>query len=261
MELPSKLVEQIAFNTRPEIEEHMLIVMDKSTHEEHLSQPLQTNNKQFKIAVTFLSGYNGIFNVIIANNKFCFRKTISDEDGFVQITIPPGAYEMESLNDEIKRNINDEEYYKEASSLFKIKPNFSTLGSIIESSPQGPVISFIFDDSKKDLLGFHAITLYEEYNLSTNPVDILSIDNIFLECDIAQGLIFKCRKSNIIHSWTMTVHPGYKYVEKISGGISCYMMQSKDISSSICFKLKNENIQLVSFNCQSITFRLSIKEI
>ena len=39
------------------------------------------------------------------------------------------------------------------------------------------------------------------------------------------------------------------------------MMESKDIFSSICFKLKNENKQLVSFNGQSITFRLSIKEI
>ena len=60
MELPSKLLEQIAFNTRPKIEEYMLIIMDKSTHEEHLSQPLQTIIEQFKRAVTLLSGYNGI---------------------------------------------------------------------------------------------------------------------------------------------------------------------------------------------------------
>ena len=33
--------------------------MDKFIHEEHLSQPLQTNNKQFKIAVSFLTGYKG----------------------------------------------------------------------------------------------------------------------------------------------------------------------------------------------------------
>ena len=45
MELPSKLLEQIAFNTRSRIKEHISIPMDKSTHEEHLSQPLQTNNK------------------------------------------------------------------------------------------------------------------------------------------------------------------------------------------------------------------------
>ena len=227
--LPSKLLKQIAYNIRSRNEKHMLIVMDKSTHEEHLSQPLQTNKKQFKIAATFLSGYNGVFNITNSNNKFYFKKTITDEDGFVQITIPPGAYEIESLNNEIKRIINDEEHCTEANYPFKVKANFSTLGSIIEISRQGPIISFMFDDSIKDLLGFHANTLYEEYNLSTNRVDILSFDNIFLECDIAQGMIFKGRNSNIIHNWTMTVNLGYKNVEKFSGGISWYMMQSKDI--------------------------------
>ena len=63
MNLTSKLLKQIAFNTRPKIEEHMLIVMHKSTHTEHLYEPLQTNNKQFKIAITFLTAYNGIFNI------------------------------------------------------------------------------------------------------------------------------------------------------------------------------------------------------
>ena len=68
-ELATKLLEKIVYNTSPKTEEHMLIVMDKSSHEEHLLQPLQTNNKQFKIAVTFLSGYNGKFNVTKKNNK------------------------------------------------------------------------------------------------------------------------------------------------------------------------------------------------
>ena len=174
MELPSKLLEQTPFNTRPKIEEHMLFVMDKSIHEEHLSQPLQTINKQFKFAVTFLTGYNVIFNVTSKNNKFYSAKSISDEDGFIQILIPKGAYELESLNNEIKRFIIEEEHYTEANYPFTIKPNFSTLGSIIEISTQGPVISFVPDDSIRDLLGFNATTIYEEYNLSPNPVDILS---------------------------------------------------------------------------------------
>ena len=261
MELPRKLLEQIAFITRPKIEEHMLIVMDKSTHEEHLSQPLQTNNKQFKIAVTFLTDYNGIFNVTNENNKFYFIKSITDRDGYTIITIPTGAYEIESLNNEIKRIIIDEEYYTEANYPFSIKPNFSTLGSIIEISTQGPVITFIPDDSIRNLLGFNKTTIFEEYNLSPNPVDILSFDNIFLECNVAQGMIFRGKRSGIIHKFTMDVDPGYKYIEKIRGGVQWYMMESKDIISSICFKLKNENGNLVSFNGQSITFRLSIKEI
>ena len=45
MELPGKLLEQSAYDIRSKIEQHMLIVVDKSTHEEHLSQPPQTNKK------------------------------------------------------------------------------------------------------------------------------------------------------------------------------------------------------------------------
>ena len=100
MELPSKLLEQIAFITRPKTEEHMLVFMDKSTHEDHLSQQLQTNNKQFKLTVTFLTGYNGIFNIKNSKNKFFFNKSITDAYDFIQITIPPGAYEIESLKKE-----------------------------------------------------------------------------------------------------------------------------------------------------------------
>ena len=74
-------------------------------------------------------------------------------------------------------------------------------------------------------------------------------------------MIFRGERSGVIHNFTMTVNPGYKYVERFAGEISWYMMESKDIISSICFKLKNENNQLVSFNGQSVTFRLSIKEI
>ena len=256
MELPTKLFEQIAYNTKPKTEEHMLIVMDKSTHEEHLSQPIQTDNKQFKMAVTFLSAYNGIFNVISKNNKFYFIESITDEDGYLQITIPPGAYGIESLNNEFKKVIIDEEHYTEANYPFKIKPNCSTLGSTIEITTQGPVSTFVSDYSFGDLLGFNKLTIYEEYKLSPNPVDILSFDNIFIECDIAQRLIFRGKRSGTIHNFTMDVDPDYKYFEKFHGEVQWYMMESKDIISSICFKLKNENGNLVSFKGQSITFRL-----
>ena len=261
MELPSKLLEQIAFNTRPKIEEHILIIMDESTHEEHLSQPLQTNNKQFKIAITFLSAYNGIFNVTNLNNKFYFTKSATDDEYYIVITIPPGAYEIESLNDEIKRIIIDYEHFTSENYPFEIKPNFSTLGSIIEISDQESAISFRPDDSIGSLLGFKKRTIYEEYNLSENPVNIFSFDNIFIETDIAQGMIFKGKRSGVIFNFIMDVNPGYKYIHKFRGGVLWYMVESKDIISSICFKLKNKNGNLVSYNGQSVTFRLSINEI
>ena len=192
--------------------------MDKSTHEEHLSQPSQTNNEQFKIAVTILTAYNGSFNVTNKNIKFCFLKSISD-DGHIKISIPPGAYEIESLDRGIKRIIIDEGHYTEVAYPFTIQPNFSTLGSIIEISTQGPVLTFVPDDSIEDLLGFNKTTMCEEFDLSPNPVDILSFDNTFLECNIAQAMIFNGKRSGINHNFTMDVDPGYNYIEKFRGGV------------------------------------------
>ena len=234
--------------------------MDKSTHEEHPSQPLQTNKKQFEIAITFLSAYNGIFNVTNRNIEFYFKRALIDED-FIQIRNPEGAYEIESLNNEIKRIFIDKEHYTEANYPFTIKPNFLALGSIVEISPQRPIIGFVFGYSIGNLLGFNESILSKAYNLSPNPVDILSFDNFFLETDIAQGMVFKGKRSGIIHNFTMDVDPGYKYIEKFRGGVQWYMMNTKDFFSSNNFKLKNENDDFVSFNGQSITFRLSIKEV
>ena len=109
------------------------------------------------------------------------------------------------MNKEIKRTFIDKEYYTEANYPFTIKANFQTLGSIIEIKSQGPIFSFMFDDSIIDLLGFNARTSYEEYNLSQNPSDTLSFDNTFFECDIAKKMIFKSKRSGIIHNITMVI--------------------------------------------------------
>ena len=82
--------------------------------------------------------------------------------------------------------------------------------------------------------------MYKEFNLSTNPVDILSFDKFFLECDIAKGKLFKCKRNGINQNWTMTVDPEYNCVENFAGGNTWYMTQTKDVISSSSFKLKIE---------------------
>ena len=120
------------------------------------------------------------------------------------------------MNYEIKRIIIDQEHKREADYPFQIKPNFatSTLGCNIEKSPQGPIISFVFKDSIKSFLWFNETILYKEYKLSPVPVDVLSSDKIVFETNIAQGLILKRKRCGIIYIWTMTVDPGYNYVQR-----------------------------------------------
>ena len=165
------------------------------------------------------------------------------------------------MNNKSKRINIEEEHFTEANCPYKIKPKFSTLGSFIEISSQRPINVFLPDDSIRSLLGFNATTIYEEYNLSPNPVDIILFDIILLETDVAQGTIFRGKRSGIYHIFTTDVDPGYRYIEKFRGGVQWYMMNSKDFISSINFELKNEIGKLISFNGQSITTRLAIKEV
>ena len=116
---------------------------------------MQTNNKQFKIAVTFLTRYKGIFNVTNSNNKFYCKETITDGNDFFQIVITPVAYGNDSLNNEMRRFIIDEEHFTESDCLFQRQPVFSALRPFIDTSPEGPINSSVFDDSFRNLLGFH----------------------------------------------------------------------------------------------------------
>ena len=138
----------------------MLLVMDKSVDEENLTQPLETNHKEFKIAITFLTGYNGIFIVTDKKTKFYFIRSINDDD-FSVFSNLRGAYELEGLNEEIKRIIIREDYFTEANYPFEIQTSFSILDSSIKISSQGSLIRLRPHDNLKNSLGFDATTLYE----------------------------------------------------------------------------------------------------
>ena len=119
MELSTKVFEQIAFNPRAKIEEHMLNSMDESAHEESSSQFLQTENKQNKLATVFLTGYKSIFKVTNRNNKF-FLASIPDDENTRESSIPPRPFALKCLKEEAKRNIIEEGcFYRRKLSVFK----------------------------------------------------------------------------------------------------------------------------------------------
>ena len=70
----------------------------------------------------------------------------------------------------------------------------------------------------------------------------------------------KVKDSGIIHNFTMNVDPGHKCREKFRGDVQWYVME-KNFISSTSYIIKNEKNQIVSFNGQSINFRLSINEV
>ena len=102
--------------------------------------------------------------------------------------IPPGTYELERLNKEVKRNIIKESYFVEENYPFLFKPSLSTRGSVSEIKPIFIDTQIVYspNDNLGDLPGFRSDVLSGKYNLSLNPFEILSIDNIFIETNIAR---------------------------------------------------------------------------
>ena len=84
------------------------------------------------------------------------------------------------------------------------------MGSIIEFEP-GRVW-------EKVLLKMTLCKIYQTSNQVKNlmnliyqiTLDILSFDNISLESDLAQGMIFEVERTGVIHNFTKNVDPGYK---------------------------------------------------
>ena len=60
------------------------------------------------------------------------------------------------------------------------------------------------------------------------PDNILFLDQIFLETDIARGLVFKRKGTEIVHIFTIAVDLGKKYIEKFRGGFEWFIIESKD---------------------------------
>ena len=112
----------------------------------------------------------------------------------------------------------------------------------------------------RDLLGFNASTIYEKHNLSPNTVNILPVDVVFLETDIAQGMIFEGNWTGRKQNFTMDVDPGCKSHAGFCGRVQWYMIETKDSISNVAFKVNEIGI-LISFNGQSKTFRLLFKEV
>ena len=111
MELASKVLVQIAFNTGLKIKESKTSVIEKSTHGEFSPQALHANSRQFKLAVIFLNEYDGFSNVTNENKKPYFTTSKNDEV-FSITNLPPRGYELESSKEELKRTFIESSFFQ-----------------------------------------------------------------------------------------------------------------------------------------------------
>lgn len=202
-----------------------------------------SSEKNYVLGLVDLYTYNSIPNIHENCNKFYVGEEI--------IVIPDGSYEIDAIEKYLqnflsKKNIN-----------ISLKANNNTLCCEILCSEE---INFEKNDSIHELLGFESQKLEaNKIHLSNQPISIIKVNAIRIECNIIDGAYINGQKVYTIHEFFPSVPPGFKIIELPKKII--YLPVKSKIISNIQLRILDENGNLVNFRGENITIRLHLKSL
>lgn len=197
----------------------------------------------YEIGLVDLSTYNSIPNIEKGvNDKFYY-------DGKSVVTIDEGSYEIGDIEKFITENI-------EPGVGFSLTANNNTLKAYISCSKE---INFNKPGSIASILGFDNVKLDAgKTHISNNPVDIIKVNTIKVDCNIVRGSFDNGREGHVIHEFYPSVPPGYKLVEIPRTVI--YLPVNNQSINNITVSLKDQDGNIISLRDEKVTLRLHLRK-
>lgn len=187
--------------------------------------------------VDFLS-YNSIPNVTEDNNKITYKNK--------EYKLPKGAYEVKAIEKWLQENVSND---------ISLKVNMSVLKIDIKA-PEA--INFTSKQSLASLLGFqNKIYMANKLHRSENPVRIMPINSIRIQCNIISGSYINGKPTHTIHEFFPYVPAGYKIIETPMHII--YLPVNVRTLDKVKLEIVDQNNKLIDFNGEPISVRLHIK--
>ena len=185
--------------------------------------------------------YNSIPNVDETNNII----GIGDQH-FIEI--PVGAYEIEEINGYLNEKLTISGNY------IVLRGNNNTLKCEIESDVD---VDLTHPRSIAPLLGFRPQVLEaRKQHISNQPVNILKVDDIRIECSLACGAFDNGRPSNVIYGFYPEVPHGYKLIQRPATII--YYPITTNVISNIKVRIIDQKNRPINFRNEHITVRLQL---
>jgi hypothetical protein len=251
------------FNTKDSFSLHPVI---KSTEPYYiLPQPiiLQSARKYRASLVDFSSdNYFENINEVLNNNKFFY----SSDQGttWKMIKIERGFYDIDEYNNEIKRQMIDNERKENNPSKtthITISGSLSLYKSVIEITHENYVIDFTRPGTFRENLGFEKIKLSKGRHIGTKRLQITHIKRINIHCDlITGGYNSQGKKTDIILSYPIgEFSPGQ--VVALRPNVPFYLPVVKDVIDKITFKIIDQNGFELKSEGEEITFNIGIEQV
>jgi hypothetical protein len=176
------------------------------------------------------------------------------------IEIPVGSYEIADINKNkyLKTILTNKTSKEEKDKIYlHLQANFNTLKCEIKCNK---TIDFSKRNSIGQLLGFERRELTRnKLHMSDFPVDIMRVNMIRIECNIATNSYRNGQPVHIIHSFYPTDPPGYKIVESPRNVI--YLPINTHIIHNISLKIIDQNRFPVNFRKEVVTVTLHLRKV
>ena len=243
-----EILKQIAENTSPKYSKMIIVSDNKTQINTTFSPPLELHG-DWEMALVNLETYYSFPNV--RNATFEYFNTRE----WKTILIPTGSYEIESLNDFIKRKIEENKDDKEAIELL---PNRSTLKTIVNIKNNYKV-RFSNKDKLRKILGFKVKEITNGHNESDSIANILDINTILVHLNIITGSYVNGNPIPVIYSFFPNVSPGYKIVERPRNLI--YLPIAMKTIKDFRVTLTDQDNDEINLRGEELTIKFHMKQI
>ena len=144
-----------------------------------------------------------LHNITRLNNNF-YHSTGESKSKFFEI--PPGSYNTDNLNDEIKYLIREK---GDDENSINLTPNYNTLKPRIELKNNYSV-DFRPPHTLNSVLGFDFLYLVgNRIHNSQNIVNITKINSLQIHCSLIEGSYINGVFSDLLFTVSLNVPPGY----------------------------------------------------
>lgn len=204
--------------------------------------PIDLSTGVWSIALIGLETFNSIPNIASSNCRLHLSS------GLV-IEIPHGAYDISDLDVYLRQHVPG----------FELRANVNTLKTEIRTTSES--IDFTKEGSIGSLLGYSKTRILAanetEFQASDNPIDILPISSISVECSASTNAFLNNKLVHSIYAFFPIVGHGYKIVETPATPI--YMPVILQTLDSIELRVVDQDERLIDFRGEEIIIRLHLK--